>query len=322
VLGSDLFPGPAKREVLRAGLSLLRVRASSLAGMTVGAWLDTVGQSADTRATFWDPLAVAIMNEHTAAASASVFVRSMQQAFLRSRRSAALAIPRVGLSQLFAQPAVRFVQDRGGVVRLGCGVAEVTLRDRTTTAVVLRDGTVIDCGAAILAVPTHDLADLLPPALRSDPALAAAASFPLSPIVSIHLWFDGEVMVEPMIGVVGRTIEWIFRKPGYVSAVISAAHEEVGWTNERLAETALADLRAVVGARAGTPKRSLVIREKRATISLTPSVESARPDSRTGVSNLFLAGDWTATGLPATLEGAVVSGRRAAQLALEEAGRG
>jgi uncharacterized protein with NAD-binding domain and iron-sulfur cluster len=100
-----------------------------------------------------------------------------------------------------------------------------------------------------------------------------------------------------------------------LSLVISAAYEEAGWTNEELIETAIADCVALFGARAQGPSHALVIREKRATFSLSPSIEPLRPGPRTPLHNLFLAGDWTATGLPATVEGAIRSGESAAAFA-------
>lgn len=315
VLASNFFSGPGKREIVRAGASLLRVRPETLREMTVEAWLDRVGQSRETREMFWEPLAVAMMNERTSAAAASVFVRSMRTAFLGGWRNAALAVPRVGLSRLFAEPACRFITDHGGSVRRSSRVVATVTREGAAASVVLGDGRRVECSALVLAVPASVLPTVAPPEVSKTPALQAAASFPMSPIVSIHLWFGHEWMPRPMVGVVGKTIEWIFRKNGYVSAVISAAHGPAAWTNERLTAVAVDDLRSVFGCRIGPPLRSLVIRERRATVSLTPAVETARPDARTPLPNLFLAGDWTATGLPATIEGAVTSGMRAAALA-------
>jgi hypothetical protein len=151
------------------------------------------------------------------------------------------------------------------------------------------------------------------------------ASVPGSPIICIHLWYDQDVMGTEVIGVIGKTVQWLFNVGRFtaagrhrLTAVISAASGLVGTSNENLTACAAKDAATVCGAAAGKPVRSLVIRERRATISLTPEVEKLRPGPILPIRGLFLAGDWTATGLPATIEGAIVSGERAAALALME----
>ena len=133
-------------------------------------------------------------------------------------------------------------------------------------------------------------------------------------------------MSEEFVGVIGRRIQWLFNKrrlnnengPGaHVSAVISAAHDFVGRTKEELVKIAVDDLRAVYPKLRETPTHAVVIREKAATYSSNPEVEALRPSQQTSVPNMFLAGDWTATGYPATIEGAILSGERAAHLAAD-----
>jgi monoamine oxidase len=144
-----------------------------------------------------------------------------------------------------------------------------------------------------------------------------AGIIPESPIISIHLWFPVPFMQQDAVGVIGKTIQWVFRKRDYVSVTISAARDLHGNDNEDLVRVAVEDLRTVFGASVGEPRHTLVIREKRATISCSPAVEPHRPGHRTGLANLLLAGDWTNTGLPATIEGAVQSGNRAAEAIFE-----
>ena len=116
-------------------------------------------------------------------------------------------------------------------------------------------------------------------------------------------------MPQESLGVIGRRIQWVFnRRGGHLSAVISAAHAFVDLGNDELTRIALEDLVSVYGAKAGRATHTVVIREKRGTFSCTPEVQRMRPGSRTPVPNLFIAGDWTDTGYPATIEGAIMSG--------------
>ena len=136
---------------------------------------------------------------------------------------------------------------------------------------------------------------------------------------------------EHFLGLIGTTTQWVFNRSKLLrqetgagqclSAVISAGHEVVGWDNARIAATVTAELRAVLpAARSATVQRSVVVKEKHATISTTPASERLRPPAETPIANLFLAGDWTATGLPPTIESAVLSGDRAAALVATVAG--
>jgi len=195
----------------------------------------------------------------------------------------------------------------------------------------------------ILAVPSTRVSSLLPASCRGSFHLREISSAAVSPILCIHLWYEHPVSPHAVLGVLGRRVQWVFRHPRLhssdetegetrgcttrgtkgiaqrdargerLSLVISAASEESAWTNKALIDVATEDCGAIFGEAAQSPYHALVIREKRATFSLSPSVEALRPGTRTPVPNLLLAGDWTATGLPATVEGAIRSGEAAAK---------
>jgi predicted NAD/FAD-dependent oxidoreductase len=164
--------------------------------------------------------------------------------------------------------------------------------------------------------------ELLPAEVGHHPGFAGIARIEDSPIISMHLWFSRSFVRHDAVGVIGRRIQWVFRKEHHLSVTISAARDMVAWSNTHLVKTAVEDLRTIYGEEIPEPDRTLVIREKRATFSCSPQAELLRPAQRTPLQNLFLAGDWTDTGLPATIEGAVVSGKRASELVAEGWGRG
>ena len=331
IITTDLFSPADKLRLLRAGRALRAFRPEAAGGMTVDAWLDSVGQSAETKRSFWEPLAVAIMNERIGVASALVFLRAIRTAFLSGARGAALAIPTVGLSDLYVEPARAFIERQGGVLRCGADVTGSVVDGENVACVLLKEGEMIPCSALILAVPSYRAASLLPAALRESGYMATAVSIPLSPIVSVHLWFEKDVMPQETLGVIGRRVQWVFnrrtighengpenekRRGGHISAVISAAHAFVEMGNDDLTRIVLEDLESIYGPNAGRAKHAVVIREKRATFSCTPEVERIRPRCVTSVPNLFIAGDWTDTGYPATIEGAITSGERCAGRAM------
>src|SRR5262249_44106819 len=183
--------------------------------------------------------------------------------------------------------------------------------------------------AVILALPAAALVRLLPPTLAAAPSFRGLAGFETSPIVSVHLWLDRPVAVgdpaaaTPFMGLLGARAQWLFdtgssRAGGSrLATVTSGARFWDGADDVTIADEVTTDLRAFVpAAREANVSRTLVVRERHATLSLTPAADRARPPTTTPIANLFLAGDWVQTGLPATIESAVVSGRAAAACAL------
>jgi hypothetical protein len=215
---------------------------------------------------------------------------------------------------------VRYIEERGGEVRTHAR-ARIVCDERRMRGVDVK-GERIECGAVICAVPWHAFAPTLeptPPALAGTAARAAAMAD--SPIVTVNLWLDRPVTDVPFIGLPGRVMQWVFDKrqafgedASHLSLVSSGAAAVVGWSNDALVELATREVRdGLPAARDAVVRRATVVREKRATFSLAPG-QPPRPPQKTGIDGLVLAGDWTDTGLPATIEGAALSGHRAAAL--------
>lgn len=321
VLSSSLFSVADRMRLLRAGAALRRAERDSVRHLTVREWLDRCGQNVEVRRCFWDLLSVSIMNETPERASALVFIEALRAAFLRSPRAAALAFPRTGLSEVFCVPAREFIEANGGTVGCGTEVRGLEVDGTCVRAVIARGGERLPLAACIVAVPPARAAALIPDWLQQEFLALAREEDSSSPIVSVHLWFERDFMDQPFVGLVGRKIQWLFnrrriahsdRDDGYITAVVSAAYDLVGAGNDEIVRLTMKDVRSVFGQSIGEPLRSLVIREKKATISLTPRTLPFRPGTKTAIQNLFLAGDWTDTGYPATIEGAIISGERAA----------
>lgn len=327
ILRCSLFSLPDRLRLLRAGFSLRKLNPAHeqrLSHQTIEEWLKEVGQSDECIRSFWEPLAISIMNERIRKASAIVFVRALRQAFLGGPRHAALAIPSVGLSQLFVDGAKQFITLRGGEIRCNTDVVGVVMENDVVRGVKVRNSTALNCDAVILAVPHHKLLTILPDQLKEK--YQHLEKIDSAPIVSIHLWFGKEFMEHESVGLIGRRVQWLFNrriinkekgKGGHVSAVTSGAHDFVDLSKDELVKITMDDIRSAYGGIDEEPWHAVVIREKSATYASSPEVESLRPASETAVPNLFLAGDWTATGYPATIEGAIISAERAVQLAGE-----
>jgi len=324
ILGYRLL---SRAERLRAVLGGARLMAlhkrgdARLRSLTVEQILVRLGQSENARQSFWYPVAVATLNELPERACAAPFAEVLARAFFASRAASQFVLPKVGLSDLYTADARRFIESRGGRVELKAMVTDMQIADGRCTGITLRDGRTFPVDGCIAAVPPRALGALLP-------GVQKWGELDTAPIVSVHLWLDRPVLREDFTGLIGTTTQWLFNRTSLiapptsattatqcVSAVISAAHDLVDRPSAEVTAGVVADLRSCVAAAVpAVVRRAVVIKEKHATISLTPDAERRRPAAQTAVPNLFLAGDWIQTGLPATIESAVLSGGNAAAL--------
>jgi len=324
VLRSRSFSFKQKLEVLRLGKGLRNAGTTSAPTPieTVTAWLNRRRQSEGLQRNFWDLLCIAAMNEDPRIASAQLFERVLRLALFSSPADSRLGLARVGLSECYTTAATAYIEARGGRVQTGRSVKQLLISEGACRGVDLGAGEIIECLAVISAVPWQQLAVVLPgDLLRAEPFFAGALALRPAPIISINLWFDAPITDLELVGMRGTTMQWLFDKSRilnssdhYVSLVLSGAHEHVSRSKEELLAIALRELGAALPAvRKAKLLHSLVIKERFATFSPSPEAEPLRPPARTPIQGFFLAGDWTATGLPATIEGAVQSGYTAAR---------
>ncbi len=330
VLCSGSFTFREKLEVLRFGRSLQQAKAMDPDSekLSVREWLTKLGQSERLQRDFWDLLCIAALNEDPGIASAALFERVLRLALFTSPEDSRLGIPGVGLSDVYVDAATAYIRARGGRVECGQGVAALRVSEGQCRGVRLSSGEDIDAETVLSAVPSFQLAGLLPgDLLAREPFFAAVVSLRPAPIISINLWFDRAITELDFVGLRGATIQWLFNKgkilgsgENYVSLVLSGAHRHITRNKEELLATTLRELGELFpAAQKAKLLRSLIIKERFATFSPTWEAELLRPPARTPVRGLYLAGDWTATGLPATIEGAVQSGYTAARAILDDA---
>ena len=287
---------------------------------TVRDWLIAHGQTPRLIEFLWEPLAVAALNQSIDVAAADSFLVVLRRMFNGTPRAAAIALPRKPLDEMYAIPAKRFIARYGGEVRESAP-AHVVFRG--TPRVEVR-GQVVSAAAIVCAAPWYAFGDIfLDPPAPLQCIVNNARATGAAPIVTVNLWFDRVVTTPIFVGLPGRTMQWVFDKrllfgeqTSHLSLVSSGAEHIVERSNQELVDLAVAEVTAALpSARAATLRRAVVVREKRATFSVAPG-QPPRPSTETAVPGLFLAGDWIDTGLPATIESAVVSGHRAAEAAL------
>jgi squalene-associated FAD-dependent desaturase len=315
--------------VLRLARVLLQVRRDGAeavarrvpAQLTVAQWLAAHGQSRSLCDWLWSPLAIAALNQPPDIAAAPPFVRVLGELFAPDPDAATIGLPVVPLDDLFGTPAREVIEQAGGAVMTRTRATLAVAPGGGRIAHVRAGDTLIDARDVVSAVPWHVFARLwdagVPPALA--PVADAAAALRPSPIVTVNLWLDGPVMEARFIGLVGGPMHWVFDKSaifgetaGHLSVVASGAADLAAMGNDEITRIAMRQIRrALPESRARQLLRSVVVREQRATFSVAPG-GPARPATTTAVEGFYLAGDWTDTGLPATIEGAISSGHRAA----------
>ena len=251
-----------------------------------------------------EPLAIAALNTPPDTASATLLGAVMDESLALGGAACVPAYPRDGLSESFIDPAVAWLTSHGADVLLGHRIGSLGFAGGRATAI--GDQAVTGNEAVIIAAPASVAATLVPDLMVPERFEA---------ILNVHFRCDVDPGEAGFTGLIGGTAEWVFVKPGVVSVTISAGNHRVDAPAAELAAEVWQDVRAVLSLPEAMPAWR-VVKEKRATFAATPDQDRRRPPARTRWTNLALAGDWTATGLPATIEGAIRSGCNAASVLL------
>ncbi|HEX8201586.1 MAG TPA: hydroxysqualene dehydroxylase HpnE [Isosphaeraceae bacterium] len=325
-------------EKLRVGYGLARLvrDRAGRPGETFAAWLLRHGQTPRTVERFWATVLVSALNERLDRMDVGHARKVFLDGFLRNRAGAAMEVPLVPLGELYGTRLERWLGEHGVDVRLTTGVRSVDLdAEGSACGVTLRSGEVLAADFVVAAVPFDRVAGILPEGARARIAgLAHLEQFQSSPITGVHLWFDRPVCPFDHAVVVGRLIQWVFNHTAlqgrvgpsgagqYLQLVISASYDLLGLDKAAILAAVRADLARIWPATdEANLRRWWVVTEHGATFSVRPGIDALRPAQHTEVEGLFLAGDWTATGWPATMEGAVRSGYLAAEGVLADLGR-
>jgi len=313
-------------KMLRVGIDVMLKNPDTnkhLHSISVAQWLQELGQPEENRKYLWDVIAIGALNDSLDKVSAALFAKVIKTAFFGSRKNSSMVIPNRGLSTVLVDKAAKFIENNGGQILLSTTVEKIENRKQIVDHLQLSNGVTVYPKAVISAVPYFDLAKVFGD--TSTIGVKFLDQFTSSPIVTVHLWFDKHFVEETFCALLDSPIHWVFNKSRmygkheyelmYLSLVVSGAHDFVEKDKDDIVALAVNELRRFYSnAERATPVHSLVIKEKRATFSPKVGIERFRPSHTTSIQNLFLAGDWTDTKLPATIEGAVQSGFECARM--------
>ena len=329
-----------KISIGRAMLDILRAKGKTKdleenGGISMLEWLQRRKQTPRAIERFWRVVLVSALDEELDRTDARFGVDVFWKAFLSNRTGYRMGVPVVPLADLYEGSKAE-IEKRGGEVTLRSPVRAVRIENGKITGVEFDGGRVESADAYVFAVPHLTLHALMPEDVKaSDTKFANLTKIKNAPITGVHLWFDRKVTDEPFITLLDTTTQWIFNKTAlygdstangagegqYLQLVISASYELLQKQRQEIVDLCLKEVRqALPLAREAQLLKATVIKEVAATFSPEPGVDRWRPKQETGIRGMFLAGDWTDTGWPATMEGAVRSGYLAAEAVLRVAG--
>ncbi len=319
LLGAQGLSARSRWQALKFGWRLSRHTMMPQTDQSVLTLLQQWQQPQELIEAFWTPLCLAIMNTPIEESSAELFLRVLRDAFMHQRADSDLLYARRDLGKLFSEPAMQYIERQGGEVRLGRRVLQLHIEQQQIRGVITGEGE-IQTPQVILAVPPRAAAALC----ESHPELTGLQqqcnAFEYEPICTIYLQYPRQVQLpQPMLGLLGGLGQWVFDRrlydqDGLLAVVISTRGKHMRLTNAELIARIAGELQ---GHFPDWPahEQAMVIREKRATFASRVGINPQRPDARTAIDGLWLAGDYTRTDYPATLEGAVKSGVQCATLA-------
>ena len=348
VIGSSFLPAPLHtapaflrasclklidKLAIAGAMSALAPLAPKDTGETFLAWLRRHGQTDRAIERFWKTILVSALNEDVDRVSVPYAAQVVRESFLKSAAAGRMGVPTVPLTELYGA-ADDYVRARAGEVRLRANIESFRAEFEAVNLLSADGENKFDF--AVIAVPFDVLPRILPPASTGDRLRSNLSSLESSPITGVHLWFDREITDLEHAVLLDRTIQWMFHKSkllersnghksanggSYVELVVSSSKALVDKSRAEIIDLALAELREFFPqARSANLLKSTVIKEVHATYSPRPGVDNYRPRPETVWPRVFLAGDWTATGWPSTMEGAVRSGYLAAQCVARAAG--
>ncbi|MGA2421167.1 MAG: hydroxysqualene dehydroxylase HpnE [Candidatus Acidiferrum sp.] len=306
-------------------------------------WLRRRRQTTGAIERFWRVVLVSALDEELDRTDARFGVDVFWKAFLSNRTGYRMGVPTVPLANLYDGCKLA-IEEKGGEVTLRAPVRGIAIENGEITGVRFDEARVESADAYVFALPHAALSELLPATVRASyPAFSNLEKIADAPITGVHFWFDRQVMDEPFITLLDTHTQWIFNKTmlydgnvdqknppvsnepkpneQYLQMVISASYDLIPKSRQDIIDLVLQEVRqALPRSREAQLVKATVIKETAATFSPEPGIDRWRPQQRSPINKMFLAGDWTATGWPATMEGAVRSGYLAAEAVLSVAG--
>lgn len=277
--------------------------------ISVNEWLLGENQNRNCIKSFWEIIAVGALNSKLKDTSAKMFIDILKTIFLKGSDASVMIIPKKGLSKVFVDPAINFLQTQKTGLSLSEKLLDISIAQNKVVSVVTDKGRLSDFDALILAVPSFALNKIsgIDVIIGND-----KIDLSYSSILTLHLWVKDNKLKKPFYAFLDSHLHWVFNHGNYITTVTSSADDLIDKSREELFSIVSTELQKYLNIKKEDISDYKIIKEKRATFIPNKENLMKRPSVKTKIENVFLAGDWTNTGLPATIEGAIKSGNTAA----------
>ncbi|HDL17873.1 MAG TPA: FAD-dependent oxidoreductase [Bacteroidetes bacterium] len=325
LLRFSLLNWQQKTKIILAIFPLVRARENRrMDQFSAGDWFRRTGQDEAAVRVFWQPLILATLNAAPAQVSFLQLFRVLKIGFLAGGKNSRMIFIPEGLTRTLIEPLKIWIEKNGGKIKLQETVRKIIVRENSVREIITGKSKYDGFDTVVCALPFHSLSVLLDASQwRQNSLFKSVQTFHANVIMNFHFWYRGRLTDEKFLAIPGRVSQWLFMQKendGFIhhTIVVSGANDLLSKSKKEMVEIVFAELTGLFpGFRAGSVQKYYITVEKNATLAVYPGIEKKRPGAKTSIANLFLAGDWTATGLPATMESAVKSGRLAAESVLE-----
>ena len=280
-----------------------------LVNKNIKEWLNENHQNENVISTLWEMIAVGALNTNLKKASALMFRDILMKIFLGGTFSSTIILPKNGLTESYVNSAISYIEKNNGEIKLSSFVDEIFIEEEKVTGIKINEEIYNDFDFIVSAVPFYSLLKIIPQNILDE-----KISFEYSSILNIHIWLRNNPFKKQFYGLIDSPIHWIFNKGDHLNLVISDADYLIDKSAEEIFEICKTELKKYTKIDESEIEQYKVLKEKRATFIPSNKITYSRPASKTKIKNLFLAGDWTDTGFPSTIESAAKSGRIAAGL--------
>lgn len=311
LLRFDAISFSERWNLLKVFLKLPFYNSDKFLEIAVSDWLEKQKQSSETQNSFWKIFAVGALNTSIEKASAKIFIDILKQIFLNGNKAATIVLPKYGLSESYCKNAEKYIAKNGGEIILSEAVENIIISDDRITEIHSSKKIFLDFDFVVSAIPSFALTKII-----GEESKIVLPEFKYSSILNIHLWLKENKIPEGFFGLINSPLHWVFNKGSHLNIVISDADELVNKSDDELIVMVKDEMKKFFLLDQELISSYKIIKEKRATFIPSNNVINKRPAQKTPIKNLIFAGDWVDTGLPATIESAVKSGRTAADLLL------
>jgi len=280
--------------------------------LTVIEWLLLEKQTANLIKSFWELLAVSALNTEIKKASANIFASVLKRIFFRGNAASVIILPSLGLSETYCDNALSFINGNNGNISLSESVIKLTFQENVIKEIITSKRVITDFDYLISTLPLYALKKVI-----NGNNCFPDFELEYSSILTVHLFLKENRFENTFYGLIDSPVQWVFNKGSHLTVVISNADKFIDASNEEIINLILSELKKYILLESSDLTKYRIIKEKRAGFVPSNNILDKRPSAYTPYKNFFLAGDWTNTGLPATIESAVKSGRTAADIVLD-----